>query len=107
MSKARDDYYRLKEEVDKYHEGFRGGIHEYVEELESENEQLKNSQSQKQKIKLHEKIEQLEADKAELIKAIQKFQDNVATSELMMLTCDTMSLLCNITRTKDKIRRTV
>jgi len=72
VSKARDDYYRLKEEVDKYHEGFRGGIHEYVEELKSENEALKQSQSQKQKIKLYEKIEKLEAEKVELIKLLKK-----------------------------------
>lgn len=42
-----------------------------IPQLEAETEQLKNSQSQKQKIKLHEKIEQLEVEKAELLKYIE------------------------------------
>ena len=63
MSEAKEAYYKLKHELEQ--------IDDYVTELEAETEQLKNSQSQKQKIKLHEKIEQLEVEKAELLKYIE------------------------------------
>ena len=68
MSEAKEAYYKLKHELEQMgHEGFTEEIDDYVTELEAETEQLKNSQSQKQKIKLHEKIEQLEVEKAEVL----------------------------------------
>ena len=40
MSTAKEKYYELKKQTDKYFEGFRDPIHDYVTELEQEKAEL-------------------------------------------------------------------
>jgi len=72
---AKDNYYKYLEDMKEIHkEGFRDVITDYVDELEAQNielekviKKLKSSQSQKQKIKMFEKIEELEFQKKEAL----------------------------------------
>jgi len=98
MTTAKEKYYELKKQTDKYFEGFRDPIHDYVTELEQElkdselrrkdlltslqrsNAQkkeleqeltkLKESQTQKSIIKLCNRVDKAEAENNGLRKAI-------------------------------------
>lgn len=80
MSEARDKYYELKKEVDKYHDGFSGGIHEYVSELEAENGELQSDLKESRThharlaveiLNMGNKITELEQQNKELVKFVE------------------------------------
>ena len=75
MTTAKERYYELKKQTDKYFEGFRDPIHDYVTELEQELTKLKESQTQKSIIKLCNRVDKAEADKAELMKFVKEMND--------------------------------
>ena len=61
MSEVRENYYKYLEDMKKiYHEGFRDVITEYVDKLEHQITELKESQKQKQIIKLCERLDKAE-----------------------------------------------
>ena len=100
MITVKERYYELKKQTDKYFEGFRDPIHDYVTELEQElhdselrrkdlltslqrsNAQkaeleqeltkLKESQTQKSIIKLCNRVDKAEQEKAELKKEVER-----------------------------------
>ena len=78
MITVKERYYELKKQTDKYFEGFRDPIHDYVTELEQELTKLKESQTQKSKsiIKLCNRVDKAEADKAELVEFVRDIAYN-------------------------------
>lgn len=76
MKTAKERYYELKKQTDKYFEGFRDPIHDYVTELEQELTKLKESQTQKSIIKLCNRMDKAEADKAELLEFVRDIAYN-------------------------------
>ena len=77
MITVKERYYELKKQTDKYFEGFRDPIHDYVTELEQELTKLKESQTQKSKsiIKLCNRVDKAEAEKAEIMKFVKEMND--------------------------------
>lgn len=75
MITVKEKYYELKKQTDKYFEGFRDPIHDYVIELEQELSKLKESQTQKSIIKLCNRVDKAEVDKAELMKFVKEMND--------------------------------
>jgi len=65
MTTVKERYYELKKQTDKYFEGFRDPIHDYVAELEQELTKLKESQTQ-----LCNRVDKAEAENVGLKKAI-------------------------------------
>ena len=76
MTTAKERYYEFKKQADKYFEGFRDPIHDYVIELEQELTKLKESQTQKSIIKLCNRVDKAEADKAELVEFVRDIAYN-------------------------------
>ena len=72
MITVKERYYELKKQTDKYFEGFRDPIHDYVTELEQELTKLKESQTQKSIIKLCNRVDKAEQEKAELKKEVER-----------------------------------
>ncbi len=70
MNTAKEKYYELKKQTDKYFEGFRDPIHDYVTELEQELTKLKESQTQ-----LCNRVDKAEAEKAEIMKFVKEMND--------------------------------
>lgn len=71
MSEAREKYYKLKHELEHLgHDGLRGEIEDYIEELQQENNQLKESQKQKQIIKLCERLDKAEQQNERMLEAL-------------------------------------
>ena len=71
VSEAREKYYKLKHELEHLgHDGLRGEIEDYIEELQQENKQLKESQKQKQIIKLCERLDKAEWQNEQMLKTL-------------------------------------
>ena len=71
MSEAREKYYKLKHELEHLgHDGLRGEIEDYIEELQQENKQLKESQKQKQIIKLCERLDEAKQQNERMLEAL-------------------------------------
>lgn len=70
MTTAKERYYELKKQTDKYFEGVRDPIHDYVIELEQELTKLKESQTQKSIIKLCNRVDKAEAENREMREAL-------------------------------------
>ena len=79
MSEARERYYKLKSELEHLgNEGLRGEIDDYVNELEQQLSELKESQKQKQIIRLCERLDEAERQNErmlELLKFISEYFD--------------------------------
>ena len=71
MSEARDRY----KEVDPWKENNRAIFIDYIEELEHQITELKESQKQKRIIRLCERLDKAEQQKAELIEFIKNIED--------------------------------
>ena len=73
MSEARDKY----KEVDPWKENNRAIFIDYIEELEHQITELKESQKQKRIIRLCERLDKAEQQKAELIEALSDERDKL------------------------------
>ena len=76
MNTAKERYYEFKSIADRYFEGVRDPIHDYVTELEQELTKLKESQTQKSIIKLCNRVDKAEAEKAELLEFVRDIAYN-------------------------------
>ena len=73
MSEAREKYYKLKHELEHLgHDGLRGEIEDYIEELQQANNQLKESQKQKQIIKLCERLDKAEQQNERMLEVLKE-----------------------------------
>ena len=71
MSEARERYYKLKSELEHLgNEGLRGEIDDYVTELEQQLSELKESQKQKQIIKLCERLDEAKQQNKQMLEAL-------------------------------------
>ena len=83
MSEAREKYYKLKHELEHLgHDGLRGEIEDYIEELQQENKQLKESQKQKQIIKLCERLDKAEQHNKHLISTIKNILNQTCREDI-------------------------